>query len=61
MVAAPGSRVARSISTVGAVVKLHNRCDLCGRFARWDDLAFDYTPDTHFTAERIYLVCRRCA
>lgn len=37
-----------------------NRCAYCGKFRKWKDLIKKFTPDTHFTSEELYFVCRKC-
>lgn len=38
------------------------KCSCCGKFISNDGLekAFNYTPDTHFSSEKIEFICQSC-
>jgi hypothetical protein len=37
-----------------------SRCDVCGKFKRPEDLVARHIPDTPFSYEETWSVCRKC-
>lgn len=38
----------------------HIRCDVCGKFSKYDDLISHYTSDSDYSTEDLYYSCIRC-
>jgi hypothetical protein len=36
-----------------------NRCDVCGKFRKWEDLSQEYIPASHLSDEEIYFECNK--
>lgn len=36
------------------------RCEVCGKFKRLDNLIHEYTPDSAYSTEESYWICKKC-
>jgi hypothetical protein len=37
------------------------RCEVCGKYQRLDNLIHEYTPDSAYSTEESYWICKTCA
>ena len=41
--------------------KILNKCDICGKFKKWEELDFIITtPESYYTTEDGYNICINC-
>ncbi len=38
-----------------------NKCDICGKFRKYEELKHKFTPDNHFSSEDSWYECVYCS